>query len=1032
MHPGAGPSVTSPAVRYPSDMPRRPRKERRRDKTPRPNRGRIIVGVVIVLIVLLALSLRAIATFWTDFLWFDSVELGSVWRKLLSAKVTLGVAATLGFFLLLWINLVVADRLAPKFRPLSGPEDEILIRYRELVAGRQRLMELGLALMIAIIPGISASGQWRQWLLFRFGGSFGQKDPQFGTDIGFFIFKLPFLSQVVDWVFGFLLVTAVVVAVVHYLNGAIRLQPMGERVTPNAKAHLSVLLALAALVKAADYWLQRYELTFSSGRAFDGAGYTDVNARLPAIQLLILISLFVAVLLLVNIWRKGWVLPVIVVALWALVALVVGGAYPAFVQRFQVGPAELAKEKPFIERNITATRDALGLGDVVQTDFDYQKQLTQEKVDAQRANLDNARLLDPTVMRPTIQDLEFGREYYTFRDVDVDRYLIESGAEGAETTTREPVIISSRELNESGISNPTWEKLHLVFTHGYAAAVAPANKTNTRGEPDFVVSGIPAEYTGLPPLERPEIYHGEGMSGYSIVGTDQTELSTDQVTTQYEGSSGVGLGSFPRKAAFALRFGEIEPLISGNLTDDSKVIYIRDVKERVQTVAPFLVLDEDPYPVLVDGRIKYVIDGYTSSSNYPYAEELDAAAVARGQSGSFNYLRNSVKATVDAYDGTITLYLVDTLYGEKDPIIRAYAKAFPDLFTSDIPESLSRHFRYPELLFKTQTEVWGRYHQSDPSSFFNNSDRWSVAQQPPNTSSVASNAAAAAEELGGDAAPTAQLDRIEPYYQLMQLEPGAEPEFVLTRPFVLASNDDSARNLTALMVARNDPGSYGKLSQVVMVTKNADGKVEQNTKVDGPLRANQKMVTYAPLSSYQSLVGRSGSRVQFGNLLILPFQDSLLYLRPVYAKEESSGRYTLKKVAVTSGDSVGFGDSVDQALADLLDGNQEGATGQPPVNSDGTSDAPTTTTTLPVGPDGRSPTELLAAADAKFTEADEKLRAGDLGGYQAAVAEARQLVQQANASIAAVAPTTAPTTEVPTASGDEAATTTTIAPVGRT
>jgi uncharacterized membrane protein (UPF0182 family) len=377
-------------------------------------------------------------------------------------------------------------------------------------------------------------------------------------------------------------------------------------------------------------------------------------------------------------------------------------------------------------------------------------------------------------------------------------------------------VISSRELNETGISNPTWEKLHLVFTHGYAAAVAPANRVTSRGEPDFLVSDIPATYKGLPPLARPEIYHGEGMTGYAIVGTDQTELSTDQVTTQYEGKSGVSIKSFMRKAAFALRFGEIEPLISSNLTDKSKVIYIRDIKERVQTVAPFLLLDEDPYPVMVDGRIKYVIDGYTTSGNYPYAQELDASAVARGTTGTFNYIRNSVKATVDAYDGTVTLYLTDTLYGKKDPIIRAYAKAFPGLFQSDIPESLSRHFRYPELLFKTQTEVWGQYHQSNPSSFFNNSDKWNIAQQPPNTSSAT---ATATDALTG--ASTAQLDRIEPYYQLMQLEPGKEPEFVLTRPFVLASADDSARNLTAIMVASNDPGSYGKLRQVVMTTTNA-------------------------------------------------------------------------------------------------------------------------------------------------------------------------------------------------------------------
>jgi hypothetical protein len=1005
-------------------MPRPSRRERRRERSAaHPNRGRILLAVVLVAVVVLALSLRAIATFWTDLLWFDSLDLGSVWRKLLSAKVTLGIGATLVFFLLLWINLVVADRLAPRFRPMAGPEDEILVRYRELVAGRQRLVELGVALLIAIIPGLSASAQWREWLLFRYGGSFGVDDPQFGTDIGFFVFKLPFLSQIVDWLFGFLLVTAVVVAIVHYLNGAIRLQPMGERVTPNAKAHLSVILALAALVKAADYWLQRFELTVSSGRAFDGAGYTDVNARLPAIQLLILISLFVAVLLLVNIWRRGWVLPVIVVSLWLLVALVVGSAYPAFVQRFQVSPAELAKEREYIERNIEATRTALGLDDVQSSDFLYDPNLEQAEIDGQQANLDNARLLDPAVMQPTIQDLEFGREYYTFRDVDVDRYLVDQNGPPA---VREPVIISTRELNSAGISSPTWEKLHLVFTHGYAAAVAPANKANGRGEPEFLISDIPARYSGLPELERPEIYHGEGMDGYAIVGTDQTELSTDQVTTSYEGDSGVGMASLPRRAAFALRFGEIEPLISGNLTDESRIIYRREITERVEAVAPFLSLDEDPYPVLVDGRIKYVIDGYTSSATYPYAQALDAAEVTNDQSGTFNYLRNSVKAVVDAYDGTVTLYLVDTLYGETDPIIRAYAKAFPGLFEAEVPESLSRHFRYPEMLFKTQTTIWGRYHQSDPASFFNNSDRWDVAQQPPDSSS----AAAVRDDI--ELTQTGQqLERIEPYYQLLQLEPGAAPEFVLTRPFVLASQDDNGRSLTALMIAGNDPGSYGRLRQVVMSQPGSGpGEVERNNEVDAPLRANQKMVTYQPVSEYQSLVGRSGSRVQFGNFLILPFRNSLLFLRPIYAKQEQSGRFTLTRVVVSSGESVGFGDNVESALADLLDGNPDGAVDQPTAPSEPSEPD------LPAGgsgaaAEGATPTELLALADQKFAEADQLLTNGDLGGYQDAVAAARSLIRQASEALGAPDGATATTAAPPEGTATGAAPTTD-AEVGRT
>ena len=353
------------------------------------HRGRLILAVVLAALVVLALSMRAIATFWTDYLWFDDLDLSMVWSRLLSAKVSLAVAATLGFFLLAWVNLLLAERFSPQL-PMLSYDDEVLERYQRAVAGRQRLVLFVVAFVVALVPGIGAASEWRNWLLFRFGGSFGAKDPQFDTDIGFYVFKLPFLSQVVDWVFGFLLVTLVLVVALYYLNGAIRLQASGERISSNAKAHLSVILALLALVKAADYWLQRLELTFQDRESFDGAGFTAVNATLPALQLLILVALFAALLFVINIRRRGWVLPAIAIALWAITSVVVAGIYPAVVQRLQVSPAELSKEKPFIERNIEATRVALGVDGVESTKLDYEPTLTREKIAAQQSNIDNA------------------------------------------------------------------------------------------------------------------------------------------------------------------------------------------------------------------------------------------------------------------------------------------------------------------------------------------------------------------------------------------------------------------------------------------------------------------------------------------------------------------------------------------------------------------------------------------------------------------------------------------------------------------
>jgi uncharacterized membrane protein (UPF0182 family) len=982
-------------------MPSSPRRGGEGDREPGSNRGRLLLAIVLAVLVVLALSLRAIATFWTDYLWFDSLDLASVWQRLLSARVTLGAATTLVFFVLLWSNLVLADRLAPRFRPTYGPEDEFLVRYRELVAGRQRMVLLVVSLAIAIVPGVSASAQWREWLLFRFGGSFGVDDPQFGTDIGFYVFKLPFLTTIVDWVFGFLIVTTIAVAVLHYLNGAIRIQPLGERVTPNAKAHLSILLAAAAFTKAVDYYLRRFELVNARGDRFDGAGYTEVNASLPAIQLMILVSIFAGVLLLVNIRRKGWALPVIVLALWVVIGVIAGGIYPAFVQRFQVSPNELAQEREFIERNIEATRTALGL-DVSTFDFDYDPDLTPEMLEENSVNIDNARLLDPAIVQPTFQDLQVVREYYTFRDVDVDRYDLDG--------TQTPVVISSRELNQQGVTDPTWEKLHLVFTHGYAAALAPANSINDRGEPQFLISGIPPRVRELPPIERPEIYHGEAMTGYSIVGTRQTELSNDNVEAVYDGESGVPMNSLARRAAFALRFGQIEPLISDALTPESKVIYNRDVVERVRELAPFLQTDPDPYPILIDGQVKYLVDAYTTSSNYPYAQLFDAAAADPASSGTFNYLRNSVKALVDAYDGTVTLYLTDELYGDRDPIVRAWAAAFPGLFTEEIPDEVRAHFRYPEFLFKTQTVAWGRYHQGDPATFFNNSDRWVVAPRPSDRG-----VGAEPEDALGTDGP------IDPYYQQMLIGDAEEPEFVLTRPFVLSTGDGAGRNLTAIMVARNDPENYGRLEQVVMSSIDGD-EVTRNNEVYGPVQANRNMVTYTPVAEYQTLVGRSGSTIRFGNILTLPVGDAIVYMRPIYAAEETSRRFAVRKVVVSSGEDVGFGDTLELALLDMFSTDIEGrplsdeelaelgiddeVAAAPSEPEEG--DAPATTTTTLPAPDGRTPAELLAEADRLFTEADRRLEDRDLAGYEDLVDRARLLVAEAAAALGTATGVSAP------------------------
>jgi hypothetical protein len=729
----------------------------------------------------------------------------------------------------------------------------------------------------------------------------------------------------------------------HYLNGGIRLQSSGQRVSPQVKAHLSVMLAIIALLKAADYVLQRFNLLQSTRGVVTGATYTDVNAQDPAIKLLILISLLSAVLFIINIRQRGWALPISAVALWAVVAIVAGAIYPWFIQTFQVSRKQSAREAPYIQRNISATRTALGLDKVTQKNFDYTPTPSDQAVTAAQPTITNIRLLDPVVATQAFTNLQSQLSYYQFPDLDVDRYDIGTG----KNKTPTEVVISTRQLDPNNLPQNTWEAKHLIYTHGYGIAAAPANAVTNKGRPDFVVSGV-APVTVDPSvksvlsLKRPELYFGEGIdgnssNGYSIVDTSRAEQGAG-LTTSYKGKGGVSISGFFRRAAFYLRFGDLETLTSDYLTPKSKILYIRDVSDRVKTIAPFLQLDGDPYPVVIDGRIKYVVDAYTSTDEYPYAQQADTSQVDEGNdltNVDSDYIRNSVKAVVDAYDGTVDLYLTDTLYGQKDPIIRAYAKAFPGLFKplSAMPKALMSHLRYPEDLFKVQTAMWGRYHIDNAEDFYTASDQWDVAQDP-------------GTDLNASTGTTT-LPRIDPYYLQMQLPGQKNDQFLLFRPFVPHSTDDSKKQLTAFMVGQSDPKSYGKLILYTM-TQKVDGQEQRNRNVDGPLTQNSQMLstTVDNISGQLSLLNQNGSRVDLGNLLIVPLDKGLLYVRPVYVRATTGQAVpTLRKVIVSIGDQVHMGDTLQQALQLLFPTanitTQEGG----PDTSDGGS--PTTTPTTP-------------------------------------------------------------------------------------
>ncbi len=917
-------------------------------------RSKIIAGLILVLLLAAILSLRGTARMWTDYLWFDSLGHGSVWTEILVYKIVLSVIFIVLFFFLMYSNLAIADRLAPSTRP-PGPEEELIRHYHDAVGHRRRLVSMVIAILFALIVGGGTGGEWQKAMLFFNRVDFGIDDPQFGYDIGFYVFQLPFIQFLISWMFRALIIVAVITAIAHYVNGGIRVQTTGQRVTPQVKVHLSVLLALIALVRAVGYWFDRFGLNFSSRGPVDGASFTDINAQLPAINLLLLISVLSAVLLVINIWQRGWVLPVTAVGLWVIVAIVMGAIYPAIIQRFRAEPEESQKEAVYIERNIEATRHALGLDNVITRPFSPDTQITVEEL-AGNESVRNIRLLDPDIVPNAFQVEQSERTFYSFGgEVDVDRYEID----GKITE----VVVGARQLNVADVPQQSWEGRHVQYTHGYGVAVAPVNSVTTQGSPDFVVGDVPVVASDDFELDRPQLYIGENLTGYAIVGATIPEVDYTEdnktVPFQYDGEAGVGIGSFFRQSAFALRFGDINPLISGFVDGDSRIIFNRDLRLRVQNLAPFLELDADPYPVVSEGRVFYIVDAYTTSNRYPYGQTPDISDLPSesGLRKDFNYVRNSVKVVVDAFDGTTTFYVIDP----DDPIVQAWRKIFPGLFEDfeQMPLDLKNHLRYPEDLFRVQTSIWARYFIDDPETFYANSVTWAVAQDPGTRITARTfvdelTEAIAAEETA-TATVTRQLERrIRPFYQLLQLPGEEDPDFVIFRTFVPVSGsgdeEDERKELTAFIAAKSDvaeDGSLGEYGQLVVYTV-------PGTSIPGPSIVDAKIQADTQIADAFTQLNQQGSTVLQGNLLMIPVGDSLLFVRPVYVQATGATELPqVKQVIAGVGNDDDFvlviRPTLEEALAALADPDGLSAFPAPPAapEPDGGEPAPTAVPSVP-------------------------------------------------------------------------------------
>ncbi|MGO8863416.1 MAG: UPF0182 family protein [Acidimicrobiales bacterium] len=956
-----------------------------------------IVGAVVVLIVLLA-SLRTFADIFTDGLWFSSVHYHSVFSTLLVVKVGLfGVFGAI-FFTVMWINLVVCDRLATD-ETGAIQKDELVRRYQQFVRPYAGRLYIALAFIMALIAASGTIGEWQNWILFRHGGNFDATDPQFHKNVGFYVFKLPFLNFLVDWTLAILIVTLVVTTVFHYLNGGIVPQRGLPRVRPPVKAHLSVLLALIALDKAAGYVLQRWGLVNAQDGYVDGAGYTDVHARLPAQSLLVVVSIFAAGILLFNIRRQGWTLPVLAVGIWAFVALVVGVIYPALLQALKVTPAQSSLEAPYIQRNITATRAAYGLNNVKVEPFAAETDVSGATVAQSTATLNNIRLWDPdpTISLQTFNQQQKIRSYYTFQSLGVDRYYID----GQVT----PVLIGVREVSPSNLPSQSWVNLHLEYTHGDGAVVAVANEAQSNGNPVYGIKNVPPTSTnGLPKITQPDVYFGSGDTGYVVANTKQLEIggTSPNSESHYSGpeaTGGVQLSSFLDRAAFALRLGDFNLLISDQITTKSRIMFVRDPVQMAQKAAPFLSFNQNPYAVVDGGQIYWIVDGYTTTNQYPYSQNADTqqAAFGSGLPASYNYVRNSVKVVINAYTGQMTFYNAD----KNDPILQAYESAFPHMFTplSKMSAGLQAHLRYPPDIFSIQSAIYGRYHLTSPSQFYSANNAWQLSPTagagPPSQALLVQ----ATLNQQGQVVSTSP-SRMAPLYQVNALPRSSTQSFTVTDAYVPASQSNSSGsnnlNLSAFMVGTSDPGDYGQLTVY---------ETPQST--PGPGNADSYMSQNHQVSSEITLLDQHGSEVLLGNTLMVPVGQAMLYLRPLYVASTSIPLPQLTYVIGSLGQKVVIESTVSQTLSDLL--NTIVST-------------PGSTPSSPTGVTGTVPTAVqnaLTAAQNDYTQALAALKAGNLGTYQSDIGAMQQeitIAQQALQAAAGTPTTTTPTT-TPTAKG---------------
>jgi len=867
------------------------------------NRNRTPLIITAGILVALSAILVYFSGFYVDWLWFKSVDFTSVWTKVLTTKIELFLIVGIITSFIISTNIFIAYKRRPLYVPTSI-EINGLERLRAQIEPIRLWVFLAITVGLTYFAGSSGMAFWNEWLLFKNSTDFGVKDPQFHLDISFFAFKLPMLQAIIGWGISILILSTLASVFVHYMYGGIRTNVQSDRTTVAARVQISILLGLVVLLKAVAYWFDRFGLALKESKLITGLTYTDVNAVLPAKAILAAIAVVCSLLFFANIVRRSWLLPAAGTALLVISSVLIAGVYPGVIQQFQVKPSESSKEAPFIQRNIDATRAAYDLNGVEIQDYNATLSTSAGQLAKDAATIANIRLMDPNVLSATFRQLQQIKPYYAFpQSLDIDRYKVN----GVSRDT----VVAVRELNINGNPSRNWINDHLVYTHGFGFVAAYGNTVDADGKPSFVVGDLPPT-KGLGNFE-PRIYFGENVPDYSIIGGKKSNSPVEfdypddtsangQKNYTYTGTGGVPVGSTLNKLLFAVKYQEQRILLSNLINADSKILYNRSPRERVAKVAPWLTLDGDPYPSIVNGKVTWIIDGYTTSSGYPYAQATslstatadaltnNSSSITAQSNKTVNYIRNSVKATVDAYDGSVTLYQWD----EKDPVLKTWMKAFPNTVKpkSAISKGLLEHIRYPEDMFRVQRDILSSYHVKNAAAFYGGQDFWRVPRDP---STFGANAGAQ-----------------PPYYMTLQMPGSATPTFSLTTPFVPRGGRE---NLSAFASVNATAGpDYGKISVL---------QLPRSTNIAGPSQVASNFEAKPDVANALSLLRQGGSDVVLGNLLTLPVGNGLLYVQPVYvtATSNAAAYPLLQKVLVSFGDVIGFDSSLKGALDQVFGGN---------------------------------------------------------------------------------------------------------------